>query len=279
MNEKNIDELTVQGFGDEWSRLDQSQLSDSERNEIFSTYFSIFPWGKLSHDSVGFDVGCGSGRWAQIVAPRVGTLHCIDPSDALVVAKNNLRDIPNCQFHLADANSLPFPDASMDFGYSLGVLHHVPDTQSALSHCVQKLRPGAPFLIYLYYAFDYRPKWYRFIWLLSDIARRFISRLPLWLRYHLSQSIALIVYWPLSRLAKAVEFLGFGVNHFPLSAYRHLSFYTMRTDALDRFGTRLEKRFSKIEVYNLMKRSGLENIVFSESVPFWCAVGTRKIDN
>ena len=41
------------------------------------------------------------------------------------------------------------------------------------------------------------------------------------------------------------ERLGTDVRHFPLSAYRDRSFYTMRTDALDRFGTRLERRFSR----------------------------------
>jgi 2-polyprenyl-3-methyl-5-hydroxy-6-metoxy-1,4-benzoquinol methylase len=44
----------------------------------------------------------------------------------------------------------------MDFGYSLGVLHHIPDAQKALSDCVKKLKLGAPFLVYLYYSFDNR---------------------------------------------------------------------------------------------------------------------------
>ena len=37
----------------------------------------------------GFDMGCGTGRWAKFVAPKVGKLHCIDPSNAIVVAKKN----------------------------------------------------------------------------------------------------------------------------------------------------------------------------------------------
>jgi NDP-sugar pyrophosphorylase family protein len=91
----------------------------------------------------------------------------------------------------------------------------------------------------------------------------------------LSQPIALFVYLPLARFSLLLERLGFDVDSFPLSAYRNSSFYSMRTDALDRFGTKLEKRFTKTEIAEMMERAGLDNIVFSDSV-YWCAVGYRK---
>jgi 2-polyprenyl-3-methyl-5-hydroxy-6-metoxy-1,4-benzoquinol methylase len=59
----------------------------------------------------------------------------------------------------------------MDFGYSLGVLHHVPDTNQGIRDCVSMLKPGAPFLLYLYYALDNRSLAYRFLWKTSDILR------------------------------------------------------------------------------------------------------------
>ena len=52
----------------------------------------------------------------------------------------------------------------------------------------------------------------------------------------------------------------------------------MRTDVRDRFGTPLEKRFSKKQITKMLKSSGLENIEFSDHEPFWCAVGTKKKD-
>ena len=60
--------------------------------------------------------------------------------------------------------------------------------------------------------------------------------------------IAVAVYWPLARVSAGLEKLGRNVDHLPLSAYRHRSLYAMRTDALDRFGTRLEKRFTREEM-------------------------------
>lgn len=62
---------------------------------------------------------------------------------------------------------------------------------------------------------------------------------------------------------------------FPLSSYRNSSFYMMRTDAFDRFGTSLAQRFTRHEIEEMMVKSGLERITFSPSPPHWCAVGFR----
>lgn len=275
--DKNIDLEVVEGFGDEWSRLDQSGLAEEEQREIFDSYFGIFPWHKLPKDATGFDLGCGSGRWAKLIAPRVGQLICIDPSSAaLEVAKNNLAGCQNCQFHLASVDSIPLADEAADFGYSLGVLHHIPDTELGIKSCVSKLKTGAPFLLYLYYKFDNKPWWFRLVWKASEIGRLLISRFPYFLRYFISQVIALTIYLPLARFSFFLEKLGLDVDAIPLSFYRHRSFYVMRTDALDRFGTKLEKRFTKTEISQMMERAGLENLVFSDRAPYWCAVGYRK---
>ena len=273
---KNQDKNTVDGFGDEWSRFDQSDLPTAEQQLLFDEYFSVFPWKNISKESTGFDLGCGTGRWAKSVAPKVKKLICIDPSSALDIAKKNLSNFDNCVFDSATVDEMPMQDNSMDFGYSLGVLHHVPDTALGIKQCVKKLKIGAPLLLYLYYRFDNRPWWFRLIWSVSDLLRRIVSKMPYKLRYVSSQIISIIVYFPLARFALFLEKLNFNVSNFPLSSYKNLSFYTMRTDALDRFGTRLEQRFTRKEIKNMMQNAGLENIEFSNSKPFWVAVGYKS---
>jgi SAM-dependent methyltransferase len=273
----NVDPDVVAGFGDEWTRFDQTRLEASEARQMFDAYFDIFPWDRLPRDPVGFDLGCGSGRWARQVAPRVQTLHCIDASsDAIAVARRALVDQTNCVFHVASVDCIPLPDRSADFGYSLGVLHHVPNTRMALRQCVAKLRRGAPFLVYLYYRFDNRPAWYSALWRISEGARRVVSRMPNVVRYVSTQVIAATVYWPLARFARLLEWMGIDVQHMPLSDYRRHSFYVMRTDALDRFGTPLEQRFTRTEIEQMMVEAGLADIRFSTRPPFWCAVGFRS---
>jgi len=272
----NIDARTVAGFGAEWSSFDQLALSNEEYRQLFERYFGIFPFDRLPKDAEGFDLGCGSGRWAAGVAERVGQLHCIDPSPtAIAVAERRLGGNPKVDFHVAAADCIPLEDGSQDFGYSLGVLHHIPDTQRALADCVRKLKPGGWFLVYLYYSFDNRPGWYRALWSVTDLGRQAISRLPFPVRKGVTSAIAATVYWPLARFAGLAERAGLDVVNLPLSSYRQTSFYSMRTDALDRFGTRLEQRFSRDQVRQMMEAAGLTEIRFSDSEPYWVACGRK----
>ena len=84
----------------------------------------------LNKDAIGFDAGCGSGRWANLIAPKVKNLYCIEPcKKAIKVAKQNLIKYENCVFECATINTSTIKPREMDFGYCLGVLHHIPDTK------------------------------------------------------------------------------------------------------------------------------------------------------
>ena len=179
---------------------------------------------------------------------------------------------------LDELSALGLKDASCDFGYALGVFHHIPDTERAMAACTAKLKPGAPFLVYLYHDLGDR-RWYQRCLLRAVTAVRFVvARLPSKTRWLVTDVLAVVVYWPLARVARLVERSGRDPSFLPLFQYRDRSFYVMRNDALDRFGTRLEKRYSKEEVRDLLEGAGLENVVFSEGPPWWVAVAWRRTD-
>lgn len=272
----NLDRSTVVSFGEEWARFDQSVLEAAEWSAIFWTYFSLFPFASLPENSEGFDMGCGSGRWAKGVAPRVGRLNCIDPAEsALAVARQNLAGCNNVTFHLGGVDDPGLTPSSQDFGYSLGVLHHIPDTAAALQSCTRLLKPGAPFLLYLYYRFDHRPAWFRAVWKASGIIRGAVSRMPDRAKPVVTDLLAATIYWPLAKTALLLEKIGVDPASLPLAYYRDRSFYTMRTDSRDRFGTPLEQRFTRQEIEAMMRDAGLENIRFSEAEPYWVSCGTK----
>ena len=275
----NLDKRVVEGFGEEWSRFSNERLDVAELQEMFDLYTSEFPWDDLPDDAVGFDAGCGSGRWARFFAPRVGLLHCVDASEAaLGVARVALADQDNVVFHHDDLSSMGLEDASCDFGYALGVLHHIPDTELATAICVAKLKPGAPFLIYLYHDLGDRGWVQRRLLDAVTAVRYVVSRLPLRLRSIIADAFAAFLYWPLARVARLVDRIGNDPSRLPLFQYRDRSFYVMRNDALDRFGTRLEKRYSRDQVRDLLEAAGLVNVTFSDGPPWWVAVGWRESD-
>ncbi len=274
----NIDNEVVKDFGKEWNSFTQTDLSKDDLGQGILSYFRIFPYDKINSESIGADFGCGSGRWVPALAPHVKKIYCIDPSDAIHVAENNLnKNFNNLFFEKADISKNSIPEQTLDFGYCLGVLHHIPDTQLALNDCIKKLKIGSPFLLYIYYKFDNQPFWYFYLWKLTDLIRKIICRLPYKVKLFITFFIALLVYLPVARFGKIIDFFGLNVKSWPLSDYRNKTFYTMRTDSLDRFGTKLEHRYTKQEIENMMEVSGLENIEFDEdNAPYWCAVGYKR---
>ena len=58
-----------------------SLILKKDLKTAWEQYFSIFPFDELPDNAVGFDMGCGSGRWAMFTSPKVGHLHCIDASE------------------------------------------------------------------------------------------------------------------------------------------------------------------------------------------------------
>ena len=274
---KNIDKKTVDGFGEEWNKYNQSSISDEELKKSWNQYFDMFSFEELSNDSEGFDMGCGSGRWAKFVANKVHLLNCIDPSEkALNVAKRNLSNFSNIRYFNASVNDNILKENSQDFGYCLGVLHHVPDTLEGIKACAKLLKKNAPFLLYLYYNFENRSFFFKLIWRLSDFIRKIISSLSPKTKIFITSIIAYLIYYPLARFAFISEKLGIDVSNLPLSDYRNKSFYFMKTDALDRFGTRLEKRFSKDEIKRMLQEAGFRDIRFSKNMPFWVSISRKS---
>jgi len=272
----NKDDKVIEEFGDEWTDFNYSEIDTEKLKENFEQYFFVFPWDLISNESTGFDMGCGSGRWAQFVAPRVKHLNCVEPSNAIDVARNNLKKFDNISFLKETTETCSLQEGSQDFGYSLGVLHHIPNTEVALKDCAKLLKKGAPLLLYLYYNFENKPLWFRVTWKVSDYLRKIISLLPKPAKKAACNIIAYTVYFPLSRAAYLLEKVGLNVANIPLSDYRHKPFYQCRNDALDRFGTRLEQRFSKAQITEMLERTGFEDIKFSPNTPYWCCVTLKK---
>jgi len=274
---KKIDEIkTIESFGNEWKKFDQNSLDKKYLDIDFNKYFKTFPFKLINKSSEGYDMGCGTGRWAKFIAPKVKRLNCIEPSNAINVAKKKLKNFSNINYYNEKILECSLKKNSQDFGYILGVLHHLPDPLSGLRKCAEFLKPGAPILIYFYYSFENRPLWFRLIWKISDLLRKLICRMPNLIKNIICEIIALTIYLPFSRFAKFLNFLNFNPSNIPLYEYRNKPIYTLRTDSRDRFGTIIEHRMSKKEISLMMEKSNFTNIKFSEESPFWCVSAVKK---
>ena len=84
------------------------------------------------------------------------------------------------------------------------------------------------------------------------------------------------VYLPLVSVARIVAKVNAPLaERFPLGYYRNKSLRIIRDDALDRFGTPLEQRFTKVEIADMLNAAGMERVRFSENAPFWHCLSRR----
>lgn len=272
---ENIDADVVNDFGEEWKKF--AVHSDESVKELRKEYFDIIDETIVNKNTYMIDIGCGSGRWTDYFVDKAGFIEAIDPSDAVFVADKMLGQKENVRITKASVDTIPWDDETFDFGMSIGVLHHIPDTKKALITCVKKIKKGGYFYVYLYYRFDNRGVIFKTIFYLSDGLRKVISRMPQGLKRFTCDTLAVLIYWPLSRFAGVLHKMGLHslAKKIPLEPYYNKPFYNLRNDCLDRFGTKLEQRFLKPEIEAMMQEAGLTDIRFGEKSAFWHAVGRK----
>lgn len=272
----NIDTDVVETFGEEWLKF--KDYSDEEIRSAGMMYFDILNEGVLNENTYALDIGCGTGRWTKFLAQKTGFIEAIDPSDAVFAADYLLKDVNNVRITKASVETIPFADETFDFAMSIGVLHHIPNTQKAMIDCVKKVKKNGYFFCYLYYNLENKSYISKFLYWLSNAIRLLVSRLPAALKRFACDALAVIFYVPFVLTFRLLNLAGLKnwAEKLPLSDYGDKSFFIIRNDSLDRFGTRLEHRFSKQQVIELMKKSGLENIVVSLGSPYYHAIGQKK---
>ncbi|MEP6927667.1 MAG: class I SAM-dependent methyltransferase [Ginsengibacter sp.] len=272
---KNIDKKVVDEFGEEWLKF--SDFTDKVIKEAAEEYFDIVDETIVNKETYALDIGCGTGRWTKYLSSKAGFIEAVDPSKSIFAADKLLREIKNVRLTKASVDTLPFPDETFDFAMSIGVLHHIPDTQQAMNDCIKKVKKGGYFYVYLYYNLDKRGLLFRTLFNLTDLVRSVVSKAPGKLKKIICDILAVIIYMPLILWVRFLVFIGLRnlAKQMPLSAYNNKSFFIIRNDALDRFGTRLEQRFSEKEVEKMMQNCGLVNIVMSPGVPYYHAIGKR----
>ncbi len=273
----NIDHSTVKAFGEEWQKF--NSFSEEEIRKIGDEYFDIVEENMLSKDMVALDLGCGSGRWSAYLSGKVGQVEAIDPSESVHSAAQFLKPCKNIRVTQASVDNIPFANNTFDFLLCLGVLHHIPDTQQALNKAVEKLKPGGWTLLYFYYNLENRGVLFKFIFKLSDVMRKLISAFPIVLKKIACDMIAILIYMPMifaARIARWSSPTSSFWKKIPLAYYTNKSFTVIRNDALDRFGTPLEQRFSQNEIRQMLEKSGLTEVKFSDQTPYWHCIARKK---
>ena len=249
-------------FGAEWQQYDRIL---PEHEDEFRRYFDIVDLTSLRGARV-CDLGCGIGRWSHFLAEGVREIVLVDFSDAIFVARRNLSGQRNALFFMADLTKVPFADDACDFLFCLGVLHHLPSPCLKEARALRRLAPRL--LIFLYYALDNRPFYFR--WMLSAVTllRLLVSKVrsPAF-RQAFSLAGAIFIYKPLVWLGKLLALAGLG-SRVPLyEFYDGKSLKRIEQDVYDRFFTRIEQRVTRAEIEALS--ADFSEVIVSDQLPYW----------
>jgi len=272
--DQNLDQQVIDSFGHEWAAFDYAESeTDEALDSQFLAYCNPIDLSQFNgKSSIAADFGAGSGRWASRLLPHFSLVYALEPSDgANKVLKNKFANEPRIKILQETVGANSIPDGSLDLAMSLGVLHHIPDSGLAIKQVATKIKSGGVFLCYLYYKLENKPLYYRGLFWASNSLRWVISRLPYAMRRLIAQLIAVAIYLPLARTSKLLGNKGKDVSNLPLHHYADMPFVMLQNDALDRFGTRLEQRFSKKEITEMLESAGfdLSTLKFSDVEPFW----------
>ena len=138
-------------FSFEWKKWQRTQFDTEAQKRSESTF--VVSTGKRPQELAGklvLDVGCGSGRFMDVLARAGAEIVGLDLSLAVEVARQNLGCRPNCHFVQADALSPPFRPGTFDFAYSIGALHHTSDSRQAFLRMARLLKPQGVAAIWVY---------------------------------------------------------------------------------------------------------------------------------
>jgi SAM-dependent methyltransferase len=245
---------TQASFGYEWTHFNDWRPS-GETN--FSDYFKGVDLPRLQ-GKVVLDAGCGMGRHSRQIAPFAGQVLSVDFSLAIEQAARNVAAQPNVSCVQADLLALPIANESCDFVYSLGVLHHLDETEKALRQLAAKVRPGGRLRIYLYWKLH---GWRGRLLSLATLARRITTRLPFGVLRLWCWLLSVVLYGTVIAFYKLAVALGSrAFETWPLFVYSKYGFNVLYNDQFDRFSAPIEKRYDPGEVKALLESVGLRDV-------------------
>jgi SAM-dependent methyltransferase len=249
-------------FGEEWQEFSEIM---PEHEKEFTQYFDLINLPDLKNKRI-CDLGCGIGRWDYFLKDQCKELILVDFSEAVFVARHNLKGAENILYFMGDLRRLPFRDDFVDFLFCIGVLHHLPC--SALEEVRSLKKYASQILMYLYYALDNRPFYFRVLLMLATILRmRIASVRNSHFRNLFSWAGAPFIYFPFIILGSILRPLG-GGHLIPLyESYHGKTLKRIRQDVYDRFFTRIEQRFTKKEIMAL--KDTFSNVIVSNQLPYW----------
>lgn len=241
----------VDTFSFEWRKFHDVQIDIlNATDESEKTFHGKTGWtpGDLKGKLV-LDVGVGAGRFAEVVSRWGGEVVGIDLSFAVDAAFENIGRRENVHIVQADLFHLPFVASRFEAMYSIGVLHHTPDTRKAFESVVPLLKKGGEFAVFVYAYGHYSH--------FSDTWRKITTRVPYRFLYYLT-ALSVPLYY-----IYQIPWIGLGFRFvFPMS--RHPNPRWRWLDTFDWYTPKFQHKHTWPDVYRWYRENGFVDIELNQ---------------
>ncbi len=255
------DDAYVDNFSFEWKLHCRTQMDTCESKvseEDFRRKTGLLP-DQVRGKRI-LDVGCGMGRFLDVVARWGGEVVGIDLSYAVDAAFVNLGRGAGVHVVQADVFSLPFQEGCFDIIYSIGVLHHTPDCRAAFLRLPRLLVGGGHVCVWVYGRYN---KLQSFT---SDCWRAITTRLPKRFLYSLCYlSVPLYYLYRIPGIGHLLR------NLFPISMQKRRTWRVL--DTFDWYSPKYQSKHTYPEVFSWFREAGLRQLMLYE--PPVAVRGTR----
>lgn len=274
-------------FGPQWRTFARSQLDTERTLESEIRFDSEIGWDEeqLAGKTV-VEFGSGAGRFVDIVSRRnAGLVIGLDATDAVDAAQETLGDRGNILFVQGDIFNAPIRKFSVDFAYSVGVLHHTPDPEEGFRILTNTVKPPGKVAVSLYEISLYaRPNRnslkvlsIELLWALNlwrcEFFRAITSRLPdNWFLAYCKTVVPVLHYINKIPVLRYLRYL------LPSTCYRHLPVIWSMVDTHDTYATKIVHQYRGKDVFQWFLKEGIGDIVLHNSRAGWVSL-TGTVDS
>lgn len=275
-------------FGSQWKAFAQSQIDTENIKESRLRFHSEIGWSKSDLENKKIiEVGSGAGRFIEVVSEQESTLAIgMDITDAVDASQENIGHKDNVFFIQGDIFNSPLKENSMDFAYSIGVLHHTPNPELAFQKMVDIVKDYGYIGLSLYEISLYsRPNrnnlkvstmellWAMNMWRV-EFFRLFTTRLPDKVMIFYCKTIIPILHY-----LNKIPVVGLLRYLLPSTCYRRLPVIWSMVDTMDTYSTKIVHQYRSKDVFQWYLRLGLSGIMLLNGRAGWVSLTATKGDS
>ena len=257
---------TIRDFGRQWSIFRDNEGFYGSM-ELFSDILHPFLNADAIRDCRVAEIGSGTGRIVNMLL-EAGAKYVValEPSDAFEILCRNIKQPEKVTCLKMTGDQLP-ADGNLDYIFSIGVLHHIPDPKPVIEAAFRALRPGGRFLVWLY------GKEGNAFYLTMVILLRVLTK---WLPHFALSALVRMACWPLLFYMKLCHRLSLPLQEYMVEVFEKMSPEKRRLIIYDQLNPSYSKYYTKREAEKLLIDGKFQNVRTHHRHGYsWTVIGTK----